>query len=162
MTHTVTIRAARIEEAALLSELALLSKAHWGYDEAFIEACRGELSVDAARLDDAGYRCFVAELRDSVVGFYSLARLSDEDCELEALFVEPASIGTGVGRSLIRHAIDTAKGCGFSRMAIQGDPHASDFYVAAGGRPIGTRESGSIPGRFLPLFEIALRDPPKA
>lgn len=157
MTRHVKIRVARAAEAARLSELALLSKAHWGYDVAFIESCRDELTVEASRLDDAGTLCFVAEGRGEPLGFYTLERLSDDDCELEALFVEPDSIGTGVGRALMQHAIDRAQALGFSRMLIQGDPHASGFYAAAGGRQIGTRESGSIAGRFLPLFEIVLR-----
>ena len=55
MTANLTIRAARVGEAGFLSELALRSKAHWGYDAAFIEACRDELSVDADRLGDAEY-----------------------------------------------------------------------------------------------------------
>jgi hypothetical protein len=29
-----------------------------------------------------------------------------------------------------------------------------DFYRTVGARQVGSRESGSIPGRFLPLFEI--------
>ena len=37
---------------------------------------------------------------------------------------------------------------------IQGDPNASKFYEAAGARLVGTRESGSVPGRDLPLYEI--------
>lgn len=156
MTRGVAIRAARQEEAALLSDLALRSKAHWGYDEAFIDACREELSIDPERLDDARYRCGVALRDDAIIGFYALARLSDEECELEALFVEPSAIGTGVGRLLMLHAIDAARTLGQSRMIIQGDPNASDFYVAAGGRQIGCRESGSISGRLLPLFEISL------
>ena len=157
MTADLTIRAARVGEAGFLSELALRSKAHWGYDAAFIEACRDELSVDAGRLGDAEYWCRVAEDRGAILGFYSLVRISDEDCELEALFVEPSSIGTGVGRSLVQHAIAQARALGAARMIIQGDPNAGDFYVAAGGRQIGSRASGSIAGRFLPLFEIALR-----
>ena len=157
MTAGLRIRAARAEEAGLLSELALRSKAHWGYDAAFIEACRDELSIDAGRLGNAGYWCRVAEDRGAILGFYSLVRVSDEDLELEALFVEPGSIGTGVGRALVQHAIAQARSLGFARMIIQGDPNASDFYMAAGGRQIGNRESGSIEGRFLPLFEIALR-----
>lgn len=140
-----------------MSDLALRSKAHWGYDDAFIEACRDELSLDASRLDDASFQCFVAEDRGAILGFYSLVRISEKDLELEALFVEPTSIGTGVGRSLMQHAISQARTLGAARLIIQGDPNASDFYVAAGGRQIGSRESGSIEGRFLPLFAIALR-----
>ena len=40
-----TIRRARPDEAALLSALALRSKAYWGYDTAFIEACVAALTI---------------------------------------------------------------------------------------------------------------------
>jgi hypothetical protein len=40
------IRRALPGEAASLSALALRSKALWGYDAAFIEACRASLTVD--------------------------------------------------------------------------------------------------------------------
>ena len=33
------------DEARLLSELALRSKGHWGYDQAFLDACRAELTL---------------------------------------------------------------------------------------------------------------------
>jgi hypothetical protein len=46
---------------------------------------------------------------------------------------------------------------GATKLIIQGDPNAERFYIAAGGVRTGTRESASIPGRFLPTFAIDLR-----
>lgn len=89
-----------------------------------------------------------------VIGFYTVKNMSDVVCELEALFVEPKYIGTGVGRSLIQHAISLVSESSAERLIIQGDPNATDFYLAAGAHQIGTRESGSIPGRFLPVFQV--------
>jgi GNAT superfamily N-acetyltransferase len=86
-------------------------------------------------------------------------RLSASELELEALFVEPGRIGQGIGRALIEHAKFTAAQVGASSLLIQGDPHAERFYRAAGGRLVGRRESASIPGRFLPVFVIPLKDP---
>ena len=138
----------------MLSALALRSKAHWGYAQDFLEACRDELTVDESRIGAADYHCYVAVEGDSIIGFYSLESMREGLWELDALFVEPARIGTGIGRSLIRHALGTLSGCGATRLLIQGDPNATDFYRAAGARRAGTRESDSIPGRYLPLFEI--------
>lgn len=39
---------------------------------------------------------------------------------------------------------------------IVSDPNAERFYLAAGGVRIGERASESIPGRYLPEFEIPL------
>lgn len=157
MPELQSIRPARPQEAAELSGLALRSKAHWGYPAEFLDACKSELTVDPARIGANDYDCYVCCDSGSILGFYALVRLGKDDCELEALFVEPAYIGRGVGRSLIQHAIQTATDHGAARLMIQGDPNATDFYVAAGARQTGKRASGSIPGRFLPVFEVELK-----
>jgi N-acetylglutamate synthase-like GNAT family acetyltransferase len=151
-----TIRAARAGEAGLLSELALRSKAHWGYSPEFIEACRAELSYREEQLQSKHMRFFVLERAEIVIGFYALALQSGQAAELEALFVEPRFIGKGFGRVLIEDAKSVAATLGATLLIIQGDPNAERFYLAAGGVLSGTRESGSIPGRFLPTFEISL------
>jgi N-acetylglutamate synthase-like GNAT family acetyltransferase len=148
------IRPARVEEARLLSDLALRSKAHWGYSAKFIEQCREELSYSEQQLRAEHMRFFVIESLQRVAGFYALKRLSANEMELEAMFVEPASIGQGFGRLLIDHAKSVASAMGAKRLVIQSDPYAEHFYVAAGGVVIGTRESASIPGRFLPTLAI--------
>ncbi len=158
MPNFLRIREALSQEADLLSCLALRSKAHWGYSQEFLDACRSELSVDASRVGSDDYQCFVAVDDDLVVGFYSLESVSPDIFELEALFVEPSRIGSGVGRSLIQHAVRRLSKCGARRLIIQGDPNATDFYIAAGARQVGIRESDSIPGRNLPLFEIEVAD----
>ena len=154
MPDSWIIREADAGEAGLLSELAMRSKAHWGYTQAFLDACRAELSVDASRIGSEDYRCFVAIDNDSIAGFYTVEDMSEGVWELGALFVDPAHIGTGIGRSLVRHALGLLSECDAVRLIIQGDPNAMDFYRAAGARQVGTRESGSVPGRHLPLFEI--------
>ena len=156
MSKSFRIREAFPQEANLLSRLALRSKGHWGYSQDFLDACRSELTVDASRLGTANYQCFAALDGDSIVGFYTVESMSPGSYELEALFVEPEHIGCGVGRMLIQHAVRRLSERGVKRLIIQGDPHAIEFYVAAGARQVGTRESGSIPGRELPLFEIEI------
>ncbi len=130
------------------------SKAHWGYSVEFMQACRQELTYSADYIRDNPV--FVAEAGASVVGFYALERISVGEAELTAMFVEPEHIGRGFGRALIAHAKDTARRRGFEAIVIQGDPNAVAFYQAAGGVRCGERESGSIPGRALPLFRIRL------
>ncbi len=57
---------------------------------------------------------------------------------------------------LIEHAKRTATALGAQRLVIQSDPYAARFYRAAGGAQTGESESASVPGRYLPTFEIAL------
>jgi GNAT superfamily N-acetyltransferase len=101
-------------------------------------------------------RFVVLERAEIVIGFYALALQSGRAAELEALFVEPRFIGKGFGRVLLEDAKSVAATLGATLLIIQGDPNAERFYLAAGGVLSGTRESGSIPGRFLPMFEISL------
>lgn len=150
------IRPADPAEALQLSELALRSKAHWGYPAGFLQACRPELTYSAEKIRDDAFSFSLAEIAGVVAGFYALGWLSHTQCELEALFVEPAWIGRGIGHALLDHAKRAASGAGASIMRIQGDPNAARFYTAGGAIQTGERESGSIPGRMLPLYEIDL------
>lgn len=153
----IDIRQARTDEAAFLSALALRSKAYWGYSPEFLAACQAELSYSTCDLEDHSF--FVAERQSAIVGFYALVRLTATEFELEALFLEPAYIGRGYGRTLVEHAQATAANLGGSALVVQGDPHAARFYLAAGGIPTGKKASASIPGRYLPTFTILLLAP---
>ena len=66
---TAVIRAARSDELAELHALALRSKAHWGYDDAFMAACSDELRVDAALTEAGRVSLAVAGPQRRVVGF---------------------------------------------------------------------------------------------
>lgn len=150
----VTIRRARTSEADTLSALAFRSKAHWGYSAEFMAACRAELTVQADEIG-AG-RVVVAESDGALLGFYCLAEPRKGRAELDALFVDPAAIGRGVGRALLDEAVAQARARGALIVEIQADPNAEAFYLRAGARRVGERESGSIPGRLLPMLEIPL------
>ena len=134
------------------------SKAYWGYDPAFIAACADELRIDARDLANPEQVWRVAETGERIAGVYGLVPVDAEVVELEALFVEPGDIGSGVGRRLVEDAAAVARAKGFARILIQGDPNADGFYLAVGAERAGERESGSIPGRYLPLFEINLTE----
>ena len=155
-TAAARIRAAARDEAVELTALSMRSKAYWGYDPDFIATCADELRIDASDLSDPAQIWRVALLGDRIAGLYGLAPVDAEIVELVALFVEPDDIGSGVGRLLLDDAIISARAKAFARIRIQSDPNAENFYLAVGARRTGQRESGSIPGRLLPLFEIDL------
>jgi GNAT superfamily N-acetyltransferase len=147
------LRDGRRDEARLLSELALRSKSYWGYDQAFLDACRAELTLGPEDVEIK--RVTVAEHDGQVVGFYALAGDPPEGT-LADLFVEPDHIGTGVGRALWEHAVGVARTLGFARLTLEADPGAEPFYLAMGAHRIGSVPSGSIPGRFIPLLEVPI------
>ncbi|MFJ8859797.1 GNAT family N-acetyltransferase [Streptomyces sp. NPDC102451] len=147
------VREGRPEEAAALTALALRSKAHWGYDGAFMAACRDELTVRPAEV--TARRTAVAEGDGGLLGFTMLDGSPPEGA-LGMMFVEPDAMGRGVGRLLFAHTAALARRLGFVRLTIDADPHAESFYTAMGAARIGATPSGSVPGRELPLLALAL------
>lgn len=151
------IRLAKPEEAPTLSSLALKSKAYWGYDDDFIASCKEELCYSQNQLLSPSFCFKVAELNNQIVsGFFALNYVGSKHPELEALFVDPAFIGQGWGKSLLMSAIEVAKINQAKSIKIQSDPFAEHFYLANGAIKVGETESHSIPGRFLPQLEILL------
>ena len=149
------IRRAYPAEADVLSALALRSKAHWGYDADFLAACRDDLTLSPD--DIANSKVYVIDGADGPSGYYRLVLQDDGVAELDALFVEPAAMGQGVGRRLWRHAVATAGNLGCSEMIWQSDPQAEGFYLAMGAQREGASESTVMPGRMLPLMRCRLR-----
>ncbi|MFI6060287.1 GNAT family N-acetyltransferase [Streptomyces sp. NPDC051286] len=147
------VRPAQRFEAGALTELALASKAHWGYDEAFLAACRDELTMHPADMDRR--RTTVAEEDGRVLGFTTLDGAPPEGA-LGMMFVASGALGRGIGRFLFEHTITEARRLGFVRLTIDADPNAEPFYLAMGAVRIGATPSGSIPGRELPLLEVGL------
>jgi GNAT superfamily N-acetyltransferase len=152
------IRKAKPGEAELLSQLALESKAHWGYPSDFIEACIDELRVTAENLALDKFTYMVYESGIEILGFYAIEYLMDHNAALEALFVKPKEIGNGIGRSLMTHAIQLARSKGFTSLLIQSDPNAENFYLAAGAVLIGKQQSGSVAGRYLTVLRHDLKN----
>lgn len=150
----VIVRRARLEELADLTELCLRSKAHWGYDQDFIDSCREELTLTAAQLKSSDIR--VAESCGKPVGVVQLV-VEDTQAELEKLFIEPDVIGQGFGGILMRWALGWAGALGANSLKVTADPGAQAFYERFGATQIGEEPSGSIKGRVLPVLQLDLR-----
>jgi hypothetical protein len=88
---SVTLRPARAHERSALSDLCLRSKGYWGYDAAFLEACREELSVTEV---DTGDLMRVAEVGGALAGVVQIAEDAGK-WHLQKLFVDPASRSPG-------------------------------------------------------------------
>ena len=130
--------------------LAFASKAAWGYDDAFMAASRGELTVRPDDLDQIRVRVYVDD-HGVVGGFSGLA-----GAELVWLFVAPDRLRLGIGAALLHDACALARQEGVTILRIEADPNAAAFYERLGGVLRGRVLSGSIPGRALPVYEIAV------
>jgi GNAT superfamily N-acetyltransferase len=149
----VTLRRARPDEASMLSDLALAAKGFWGYDQAFIESIRAELTFSPG--DVARRHFVVAELGGLVAGFYSVDGEPPVG-ELGNMWVRPSEIGTGIGRVMWQDAMIAAAAAGFEYLQIGSEPNAEGFYRKMGAERISQTPSGSIPGRMLPLMRVRI------
>ena len=151
----VQVRSAKPGESQSLSALCMRSKAHWGYDAAFMKLSAAALTVNED--DIAAGRVLVAvEDTDRVVGMACV--LPDgETSDLDALFIDPPAIGSGAGRALFDAAVASARRQGARHMTILADPNAAAFYERMGARYLRNAPSDAIPGRTLPLYEYDLQ-----
>ena len=149
----LTIRPATIDELSGLSDLCFRSKAVWGYDDEFMEACRGELSFKPHDLKLT--RIAVAE-RDGRPIAVAQLKVVDDEADLLKLFVEPNALRSGTGRALLAWATDVARNLGARRLTIEADPDAAPFYRKMGAYDVGQAPSGSVLGRMLPKLAMNL------
>jgi GNAT superfamily N-acetyltransferase len=149
--ESVFVRPAWPDEGPLLSALAMRSKAHWGYDDDFMDRCRDELTVTTPKIARSRFR--VAQVGREIAGFCALS-IEARDASVDDLFVAPDFIGVGVGRILMQDILEYARRHGIRLVHVEADPNAVDFYEREGFQVCGEVPSGSIPGRKLPLMEL--------
>ena len=149
----IRLRDVQQDELESLSELCLRSKAVWGYDDAFIAACRVELTLQPAEMQSTHLQLAAAETVP--VGLVQI-KVADQDADLLKLFVEPDRLKSGIGRLLLGWAIARAKSLHARTMTIEADPDAVAFYQRMGAHLAGLAPSGSIPGRMLPRLTFDL------
>jgi GNAT superfamily N-acetyltransferase len=152
----IQLREALPNELSSLDELCLRSKAVWGYDEAFMSACRNELTLHP---DDLRTTHLQVAARGSAVVGLAQVKVAGNEADLMKLFVEPGLLRSGVGRLLFEWATARARRLGAVRMVIEADPGAAAFYQRMGARHAGFAPSQSIAGRMLPRLLVELEQP---
>ena len=137
----------------MLRELAHRSKAHWPYPADFLAAVRPLLQLDATDIarDSVG----VMEDGDQLIGWHRVQARATH-AELEDLWLEPAWIGHGLGRTLFEHAVAIARAGGATALEWDAEPFAEGFYAAMGGVVIDQVPSAVVDGRLLPRMRLEL------
>jgi GNAT superfamily N-acetyltransferase len=151
---TIDLRRAQTSEADQLTSIAFAAKRYWGYPDRWIDLWRDQLTIAAEYI--VASQIFVACLDQAIVGFYALVD-HGSIWTLDHLWVQPNSIGHGVGRRLLQHAIDFAREHGAIAIEIEADPNAESFYQHMGARRVSVNRS-EIDGqaRELPVMRIGL------
>lgn len=147
----LSIRPALPNDAAHLSRLAKRAKAHWHYPAEWLALWQPQLTIEPSYL--AEHHGWVAESAGQLVG---MCALEDRGSwwALEHVWVDPGSMGHGVGRRLVQAALDFVRGMRPGPVVAEADPNAAGFY-----RRLGAHEAGVVPApmpgapdRVLPLF----------
>ncbi|MDP6876881.1 MAG: GNAT family N-acetyltransferase [Alphaproteobacteria bacterium] len=148
------LRRARLDDNNVLTALFFRSKQSNGYDDAFMAACREELTVTADDLKAGEY--WIAETHE-VCGCACLLPDPDRPTgEVHAFFIDPNHQRQGVGRLLWQKLLERARAQNLVELRLDADPFAVPFYRKLGFEIVGTMPSGSIPGREIPHMKIAI------
>src|SRR5688572_18012962 len=91
-TDNETIRPAYPYEAGILSDLALRSKAFWGYAQEYLDLWRDDLTITPEMCD--GKSLWVLEVNGNIVGFGEIFPEADW-WTLDDLWIDPVHIGNG-------------------------------------------------------------------
>ncbi len=125
---------ARPEDAAELTEIAMLGKAHWGYPQRWMDLWRVTLTMEPETIRKQ--EVYVAVQDGRQVGFYALIGRPPA-LDLDQLWIRPEWIGKGIGRALVTHALERAALLGAEQVNVQAEPHAEGFYQRMGARRVG-------------------------
>jgi GNAT superfamily N-acetyltransferase len=152
--ENIRVRSAVACDAQALTRLVFRAKAFWGYRKEWMEEWRKELTVTSDYV--AQHRVVLAEAEQRLAAFYGLEFRTDV-AHLEHLWVEPAYIGSGLGRKLLALACEDARDNGYKIIELVADPNAEGFYLRHGAIRIG-EIYGNVLGnpRVLPKMQLVL------
>jgi GNAT superfamily N-acetyltransferase len=97
-------------------------------------------------------RTYVAEEGGSVVGFATWAE-ADGTVELEDLFVDPGWTRRGIATALVSRIVHVLRARGVQCLEVTANPHAQEFYSAAGFIDCGVADTdfGAAPRKRLAI-----------
>jgi len=144
MNKEITIRQAEKEDVRQIAEILVedWQTAYRGImDDAFLDSMSADQRYE---IEVKRYQKFiVAADGDEILG-YAWLEVSDEepaDCEVIALYVRYAKRNRGIGKLLMRHAVDHFRETGKKKMIIwclKENAESRKFYEKIGGREFRT------------------------
>ncbi|WP_207627171.1 GNAT family N-acetyltransferase [Photorhabdus tasmaniensis] len=126
----ITIRLARITEQAALEALQLRASLMWEEDRELLLANPHMIELPIEHI--AAEYVYVVEQAGVILGFSVVLPRSDGDAELDGLFVEPTVWHQGVGRQLVKIALNNVHTEGGISLRVLANPQAAGFYIALG------------------------------
>jgi GNAT superfamily N-acetyltransferase len=158
------IRKAKIQEAGILTNISFSSKGYWNYPKEYYEIWSKELTIRADYIQNNDV--YVFESDGEIIGYYSVVELKD-DIEvsgitigkgfwLEHMFIEPHSIGKGIGTKMFEHLRERCATIGINELGVLADPNSRGFYEKMGCEYI-LEYPSTIKNRTTPYLQLKIR-----
>jgi GNAT superfamily N-acetyltransferase len=145
-------RQAQRSDVERLHEITVAAKAHWGHDLSWVE--NWVAAGDFANVAVARGEAWLIEIDGAIAGWSAL-QLRGDVAWLEDLWVDPAYMGRGVGRTLFLDATARATTAGADRMEWESDLDAVGFYERMGAQRVRNSDVTEL-GRVLPIMALEL------
>lgn len=129
------------------------AKAHWGYEPQWVQDWANEPGNFMPE-DEEGAEVVVADVNGAITGWAQLIPRGAV-AWLEDLWIEPAAMGTGLGRALFEWYRERAIQLGFRSLEWEAEPNAVGFYERMGARYLREGERVEF-GQTLPIMGIDL------
>ncbi|MEX0289405.1 MAG: GNAT family N-acetyltransferase [Flavobacteriaceae bacterium] len=147
----LSFRPGRLEEAEILSNLAITSKGHWGYPKHLLDLWRKDLRIEKEFISENIVKTIWVDSK--LIGFFGIT--ISEESELEHFWLLPEYIGKGYGKIAFEEVKKEFYNRDINEFNIVSDPNAESFYLSRGARRVGEVES--IPQkRMLPKLKFEL------
>ncbi|MEL6436070.1 MAG: GNAT family N-acetyltransferase [Pseudomonadota bacterium] len=148
------LRYARPEDLQQMNSVCRVSKAHWGYDDNFLEKAHCELRVPLTLV--LSNQVMVADNGKEIIAVGGIENEADDTFTVSHLYVDPNFMGQGIGAAIFAGLSALASGLGGQLLSIVSDPNAVVFYEKMGASVVGEEKSASETGRVLPLMHLPL------
>ncbi|MEL6661225.1 MAG: GNAT family N-acetyltransferase [Bacteroidota bacterium] len=144
----ITFRHAATSDLPTLNSISLVSKAHWGYPQEWLEHWKNDMLLREKQLEEL--KILLAEVDGEIIGFCAISEATTQ-YEVEHLWLLPKHIGKGYGKRLLEQALASFTTTD-KPILVEADPYAEAFYQRQGFVTFSKIESYP-PGRFLPVMK---------
>lgn len=156
MSASPNIRKANDLDIPSINKILRISKAYWGYDEAFMDAFMQKFAISNNYLEHNNV--YVMTENDHIVGFFSFVFHEDHSLELDHFFISTDYMGQGFGKKLWNACITVADDLGAKEFTLWADPEAEAFYKKMGCETIGVKKSPFMADRYPPIMKFVLKE----
>ncbi|MBI9050137.1 MAG: GNAT family N-acetyltransferase [Anaerolineaceae bacterium] len=147
----LTFHQAEIADIEILSDIAIRSKAWWGYDESLMEIFSASPILNS---QDIKQKTVIKVcLDDEIIGWYLYTK-KDQEVELLEFWMSPEYIGKGYGGKMFQHLGNQVKQEGIHSIVLEADPNAAPFYEHMGCKIIG--QTWTEFQRFIPRMRCSI------